>query len=505
MKKGILLSIITFITVSICAQIAYEERIEIELKDGFSNEKIFEFGDKGIVLMASNDHNQGQFREWVYKLYDNNLRLEISESIKISKKLSLDETFKDDNNIYTLFKNRKGDFTILTLNVNDMTISEVSGKLPKKCYIKHMSVLGDNAFFISSIKNSPYLFAINWKNGQHKPIPVSIKGAKSKYISLEDFQLLENTNEIMLYVNVTIKKANSETYIIRLDSQGDVIDNHHLTKDIDESIINVSAINIGQDEYIFTGTYSSKARSFSQGIYLCKTEGHEISYINFYKFSEFENFLSYLPERTQERIEKKKRRKEAKGKELKLSYRIAPHEIIFREKGYILVGEAYYPTYRTETYTTTSTVNGATTVTTHTRQVFDGYRYTHAFVAKFGHDGKLKWDQTFELWPSYKPYRVKKFISIAEQDNKSIKMIFVSRNRIISQSIDNTGNIIDQMKTEPIEASFSGDKVKGSYSNIDYWYGSNFIAYGSQKIKNKENKDVARKRKVYFISKIRYE
>ena len=36
-------------------------------------------------------------------------------------------------------------------------------------------------------------------------------------------------------------------------------------------------------------------------------------------------------------------------------------------------------------------------------------------VAKFSHQGKLIWDQTFEMWSAYKPFYVKKFISIAKE------------------------------------------------------------------------------------------
>lgn len=48
-------------------------------------------------------------------------------------------------------------------------------------------------------------------------------------------------------------------------------------------------------------------------------------------------------------------------------------------------------------------------------------------------------------------------------------------------------------------------KVKRSFSNINHWYDNYFIAFGKQKIKNKEEKDAKKKRKVYFFTKLRYE
>lgn len=174
------------------------------------------------------------------------------------------------------------------------------------------------------------------------------------------------------------------------------------------------------------------------------------------------------------------------------------------ENGYLFLGEAYYPTYRTETYSTTSTVNGVTTTSTQTRQVFDGYQYTHAMLGLFDEEGNLLWDQIFEMKGSYKPFYVKRFISIAEKDENSLKLVFASGKRIISKSIDYEGAVINDSESEDIETSYTGDKVKTSFSNIDYWYDNYFVAYGSQKIKNKAG-EAKRKRKVYFVSKIKFE
>ena len=91
-------------------------------------------------------------------------------------------------------------------------------------------------------------------------------------------------------------------------------------------------------------------------------------------------FLEYLPARKQAKVERKQKRKEKKGKEMNINYLIASHDIIKKGDKYIMLGEAYYPTYRTETRTD---ANGNVTY----RTVFDGYQYTHAVVAGFDKDG----------------------------------------------------------------------------------------------------------------------
>jgi len=203
-------------------------------------------------------------------------------------------------------------------------------------------------------------------------------------------------------------------------------------------------------------------------------------------------------------LPKRKKRRRLKGKEFNLNYRIAAHGIIKVKDEYLFLGEAYYPTYRTETYTTASVVNGVSTTQTHTRQVFDGYQYTHAILALFDKDGRLLWDRTFEMWSAYKPFHVKRFISMAEQNQNSLKLVFASGKNIISKSFDFEGNVVNDFESGEIKTNYDGDKALRSFSNLDYWYDNYFIAHGFQKIKN-EDEQLKRKRKVYFISKIEFE
>src|SRR5690606_24529791 len=169
------------------------------------------------------------------------------------------------------------------------------------------------------------------------------------------------------------------------------------------------------------------------------------------------------------------------------------------DDGYLFLGEAYYPTYRTETYTTY--VNGQPVQST--RQVFDGYQYTHAVLAKFSKEGDIIWDQIFEMNPSYKPMAVTRFIRIAKGSQDALNLVFANRNTIVSKSFSFDGEVIYDKTSEPIETNIEGDQTKRSFSRINYWYDDYFLAYGSQVIKNKEEEK--KKRTVYFISKIKFE
>ena len=184
---------------------------------------------------------------------------------------------------------------------------------------------------------------------------------------------------------------------------------------------------------------------------------------------------------------------------MKLNYRMVIHNIIEKEEEYIFIGEAYYPTYRTESYTTF--VNGVSS--TQTRQVFDGYQYTHAAIASFDQKGNMNWSNTFEMWLDYKPYSAKEFITVSTYDNK-VSMIYINGSVIKSTSFKD-GQAVTDKNIEIVNTGDENDKLKWTTSaETDYWYDDNFIASGFQKIINSKERIGNKRRKVFFLNKIEY-
>lgn len=504
--KRITLLLAFYLTISFFAfsQIKYEKRIEFDIKDNYGNEKINAFAEKGFIVSARNYLVEKGSHTWRYVIYSKDLEPQEKKFVSVSKKMFRDETFATKERLHTLFKDRKGKYAIVSVNATSGKTNKVTGEIPKKAYIKDMSIMGDYAIFSSKIKNKPYIISVNWKTGQQKLIPIQVRDISSKKIFINKLQIMESDNIIFAYVKAIIDKKKSDIYVLRMNSNGKSEGIFNLTKNIDKNLITYSASKVEEDKYVFTGTYSTSSTYSSEGLYFCQVTKEKVDYIKFNNFLALDDFLSYLPEKRKAKIEKKEKKKSKKGKEFKLNYEIAGHNVMATADGYYFLGEAFYPTYRQETYQRTTTVNGVTTTTTETRSVFDGYQYTHAVLAKYNKEGELVWDKCFEMWPSYKPYFVKRFIAVPTKNENQISMVFASRGLIISKTVSSTGEVIQDNRTEKIETGYSGDKTKYSYSHIDYWFDKYFLAYGSQKIKNKSNKNVKRKRKVYFISKIMY-
>ena len=509
MKKVLLSLLVLYVGFSI-AQVTYEKRIEFAVKDGYSNEEIYEFGNKGLMISSKKDDIIDGLAEWKYEFLNTDLEHVKTEKVLIGRKYYSDETFNTESRSHTLFKTKKGKFIIVSVDASTMDITKIEGAFPRKLRVWDMKIIGDYAIFDSQIKKDCFVMAVNWKTGKSKLIPIILQGYKSKNIYIQNIQLLEKTKEILVYVEAKSKSKKIELYVIKVNELGEKTEIFNFSEDITQNITSISASPIGENEYIFTGTYSTKSTSMSEGLFFSKVYNSKINFINFYNFLDLNDFLSYLPERKQRKIEKKHNKKKDKGKELIINYNVADHDVIVQEDGYVFIGECYYPTYRQESYqeAVTTTVNGVTTTryVTSYRTVFDGYQYTHAVITKYSKEGRLIWDKTFEMWSSYKPFYVKRFISVAEENDETVDLVFISGGtRIYTKSIDTkNGDIIKDENSEIMETSYEGDKSKRSFSNVVYWYDHYFLAYGEQKIKNKKNDKVMKKRIVYFINKIGY-
>lgn len=500
MKKQVLILVaFQFAISSLFAQVETVERIEFELKEGYASHQLSKFKENGILFYSKSTDKKGKTRQWKIEQYSNNLKLKNTEFLEIPKDQYLDEEFSNETDLYLYFSSKKGAFTFYRINAKTLKITKIVGELPSKANVNEIHVLKNMVYFDATMKRSPMLYTLDLESERQKLIPVIVPGYDTKNLSIEDVQVIEESNEVLVYINAYNKKEH-DLHVVRFDDEGEKKASLNLTEGKDKKLSSVSASYIGDNKYIYTGTYSSKSAAYSEGIYLASTKNDELKFIEFYNFLDFDKFLTYLPEKKQEKIEKKKSRKEDKGKELKINYLMASHDIIEMEGKYVYVGEAFYPTYRTETYTTYS--NGKPV--TRTRRVFDGYQYTHAVVAGFKPDGEKLWDNTFKMWPSYKPFFKKKFITSSVQDGRKLDLLFSSGSDIKFKTFYSNGEVAEEEDYSFIETGDEDDMVKRTYSNMEHWYDKYFIAHGQQKIKNKEEKGADRKRRVYFINKVAY-
>ena len=486
------------------AQVKTEKRIEFELKEGYAGYSLTEFKDKGIMVYYHEEKSKGGIMTWKVDHYSTDLELIESKEFKMDDNYYLSKAKDAGSNMYLFFVSRKSEYQLMQIDVESLKTKTVKGLVPKKAASSSMEIIDENIFIAFSTKKAKTLKRIDVGSGKDKDIPLEVAGFKPNVVSFENFQVDEDSKELYIFLNVMIGK-DLDVYVQRFDADGKRQESFNLSEGTDKKLTSVSGSYLAEGEYMFTGTYSSNKRvtgSTSEGIYICKTTGGKKDFLKFYNFTDFEEFMSYLPQKKQDKIEKKKDKAEAKGKEFSISYLMSSHNIRFMDGKFIYIGEAFYPTYRTEYYTTY--VNGKPV--TSTRQVFDGYQYTHATVAAFDIEGEKLWDVTFEMNPWYKPYSVIRFIRVTETSDTELGLMFSSFNTLKSKAVTSEGEIISEREVSMIETGDEDDKVKSTWSNLTFWYDNYFLAHGTQTIKNKEEKEERgkAKRSVYFINKISY-
>lgn len=494
----VLISFIFIHPFTISAQMNLENRIEIELKDGYRNETIYKSSTGYFILEAEAIKSKNGFTEIKYDQYDGNLQKTGTESAQIAENLTQSLSYNDDTCIYRLYRS-KDNYLMLIVRISDLNIRKIQGTLLKGIYVSEMGVVGSKAWFQGKVKHKSCLVQIDLNTGKCQ-ISEFIEKRWNKNTRIVNFQMDPKTNELQVFLNSHLSSQQYQLSQVRVNRSCELCENVQLTGANDKIITSVSGYDISSDKTVYTGTYSDNSASRSIGLFFAEGNGSKLSFINYINFLDLKNFLSYMTERQQNKIEKKKARKKAEGKDFSINYYIASHDIIVLPDGYLLIGEAYYPTYRTTTYTTYSYANGMSMPTTHVTMSFDGYQYTHAFVARFSATGKLLWDQCFEMFPFEKPYYVKKFIQVSQQQDE-IGLVFASRSQLVSKAINFDGTIQKDETRELILSGNENEKTGWTYSTADYWFGNNFLVYGTQKVINTDSKD---KRKVFFVNKVTY-
>ena len=195
------------------------------------------------------------------------------------------------------------------------------------------------------------------------------------------------------------------------------------------------------------------------------------------------------------KIEKKKARKEEKGDEYTINYNMLPYKIIEENGKYLLVGEAYYPTYITVPVTQVKTnAQGGTYTTTTYKREFDGYFYTHYFVMEFDKNGKMGWSNSapLEVLKSWVPRR---HLSINKKA-QALEVFYPSFGHMNHVSYSYGG---EELLKE--EVTYVEDDVKlKRYSGLDteYWYDNTFLSSGLLKIKDDDGKN-----RIFSINRIK--
>jgi len=410
-----------------------------------------------------------------------------SKKLDIAKGLKTVNAVVKDNYLFVLFKAgnyRFGDFIIAAVDISNgsYVVYQVKNLI---AFLPTEFVITNEAALIGGYYNyRPFIVYFNFATQQSKILPgfFNETGELTQVKSYQDGTI----DVIVSSDNYEKKKC---LWIRNYDTKGDLVKTTLLRPEEKKNLIFGRSIKIDDDEQAVVGVYG-RYKEYSRGIFIARIDAEGEYQIKYYDYGELQNFFSYLKASREKRIKERIQRKKIKGKKAKFNYRFIVHEVIKVGDDYVMLGEAFYPKYAYVGMSQT--------------RILIGYQYTHAVVIGFDKDGKLTWDNSFEI-NDVKTTTLDQYVKIQTQQDKII-LQYAYTNQIRSKIIKDA-EILEGKSTNDIRLRFDGDILRDSDyepSKLDYWYDNKLYVYGIQQIRNYREARVNASRRVFFINKIDY-
>jgi hypothetical protein len=364
----------------------------------------------------------------------------------------------------------------------------------------------DNALLIGGYFNRvPLVLYFNFNTQQSKVLPglLNEEGELNQINTYEDgsFQLLISA------LNIERKKT---LWIKEYLPDGTLVDNYSLRPDENKSLIFGRSIRTLNHMQIVAGVYGNRYGEYSRGLFVATIDPNGLQQLRYYNYGDLKNFFNYMKAKRTNRIKERIERRKIKGKKIKFNYRFLVHEIVPNEGQYLLLGEAFYPQYKSISRTSYGGFFTPYSIGTpglvRGDQIFDGYRYTHAVIIGFDKDGNLLWDNSFEI-NDVKSFVLEQFVKLEVNADK-IVLLYLYENEIRTKIIQGD-KVLEGKSIDPIKTLYESDMIaKDSRDTretrkLDYWYHDYFYAYGVQNIINVTQSE-SPKRRVFFVNKVGY-
>ncbi len=512
-----------FVIININAQDNNRSRAEIVMKSNPEDWAVVPVDKEGVIAFA-----EVQKGKLTFTRFDTTLTEQFNIDCSFNRSLDLIKYTYYDGYLYLLFGGRRRtEYQAIRLSVNAGYAERFDFYAIKDLDVGDFKAIGNDLYIGATTRSEPMLLHVNLLTKKTRILPSAFKG-KTQIQSME-------IDKITQQVNVAFANNYKNDYKMIVKSygrEGTETKQLQVSAANDKRLLTGKLSSLNATDELMIGTYGLRSngnKEYSQGMYFSKINiGDENPlYTKYYSFTDFKNFFKFQSERQQVRMERKIKQAKSHGKDLKLDYRLLVHNVIEKNDQYIVVAEAYYPTYRSNNnynnvfgsfggfsgfgfggfgfgspYNMGSLYNPWGTPYRN-NQVFDGFQYTHAVITGFDKQGNMLWDNIIEL-NDVKLFRLKEQVKVSFS-GENVVLAYSFRGSLKSKVI--RGSQIVEGKTDvPIITEFANDKVrKNETSNVEYWYDNYFLVWGFQKISNNSQNDQVRgRRNVIYCNKISF-
>lgn len=483
---------------SLWGQVKQPLRVEVELERYEDHYMVMSMQENGIVLFRELQHfDQRGKRAWEVVKLDTLLQKVFTKNHILDYGAELLGYEYRDGYFYLLFRMgeyQKDDLKIIKMDMNTSEDQHFDIKQIVPVNLTEFTIIDNAALLGGYVNYRPAMIHYGFEAQKIKVLP-GIYRNRSELIELN---VDEDSNTFTVLMTEQTREKLATISIKRFNADGELLQNTLIEPLPNSSILYGHLITVPGQKQLVVGTFSHRRSNYSRGIYIASIDPNtqETPALKYYNYGDLKNFFNYMKAKRAARVKQRVERRKIKGKKLRFNYRLMVHDILEENGNFLMIGEAYYPKYNSASNYAYYPGFGYL--------AFEGYKYTHAVVIAFDQQGRLVYDNSFEI-NDVLSYQLDQLVNINAQDDKVI--LLYTYEDVIRSKIIQGDQVLEGKAFNEIELAFENDIVRNNDSEVGglkKWYGDYFFAYGVQKLKNIAPNGIDVNREVFYINKIIY-
>ena len=550
MKKLLALAFLITAALTLWGQSSSPLRFEIPAPPGSDPFNYVAAGKQGICVFFPTVSESGKDSiSWSFMMTDDQLKEKWHRMVPLHKDVTYLKSLSTKDAVYLLFhdtkRNNDGNIFVFMIIPRLQVITEHRGTIPDKAEVVDFEVSDNNAFIgYNSRKNQPGIIGFSLVTGEKRTFDITTE----KDALLLDISIDTTRKNIFATYKIQYSSTRNHLFVNQYNSPGALEKTFDFTEQVEKKNFNSAQyIPTGEGKGIVAGTYgfniTSTRRQYdyydyyynnyyhnyyspysysrqsdydanddktpvSDGYFTAIVSNGVAGKVRYFNFSGFNNVFKYITDPSALRLKAKPSKKKEKAIENEsstaevnndrtLNLRLITHELLVSNGEFIIASEAYSPEYHTNTQMSYDYYGRAFPTS---YQVFDGFRYSHAFVAGFDSSGNMLWNNGMEMRDIITKYLNRKLNCLFEKDE--IVLFYNANNKIAFKTIKGN-SIVENTSYTTLVPKRSNDQPYDEYlGTIEKWYDDYFIATGYQTIRN--NYLESNKRNVFYISKMAF-
>ncbi|MDO9254349.1 MAG: hypothetical protein Q7U54_02465 [Bacteroidales bacterium] len=549
MKKLFVFAFLLFTASNVWAQKSEPLRLEIPAPAGSDPFNYVAAGKNGICIFFPTVSGSGKDSiSWSFTMTDDQLKEKWHRMVPLHKDVTYLKSISSKEAIYLLFhdtkQNKEGNIFVFMIIPRLQVITEHRGSIPDKAEVVDFE-LSDNVAYIgyNSRKSQPGIIGFSLVTGEKSKYDITTE----KDALLLDISIDTTRQDIFATYKIQYSSTRNHLYVNQYNLPGALVKTFDFTEQVEKKNFNSAQfIPRGEGNGVVAGTYgfnvTSTRRQYdyydnyynsyyynyyspyysrqpdydanedktpvSDGYFTATVSNGIADKIKYYNFSGFSNAFKYITDPNALRAKARPLKKKEKTSESEstntdilndktLNLRLITHELLVNNGQIIISSEAYSPEYHTNTQMSYDFYGRAFPTS---YQVFDGFRYSHAFVAGFDSIGNMLWNNGMEMRDIITKYLNRKLNCLFENDETVL--YYNANNKVAFKTIKGS-TIVENTSYTTLVPKRTNDQPYDEYlGTIEHWYDDYFIATGYQTIRNNylENN----KRNVFYISKMAF-